>query len=619
MCGITGFYSLEGRFTRENLEQMILALEHRGPDASGLYFNKMVGLGHRRLSIIDLSESANQPMYSHCKRYVMVYNGEVYNFKEVSQELQKQCSGLKFDTSSDTEVLLEAFAKWGIEFVNKLNGMFVIAIYDTIEKSLYLFRDRVGIKPLYYFWDGENFAFSSEIKALLRCSFIKDKCKINSTAVTEYLYLGYIPEPHSIYNKIYKFPSGSYATFKNTEFQINKYWDINNKISENILLNECDAKRQLKELIISSVKYRLISDVPFGTFLSGGIDSSLVTAVAQSVSDNPINTFSIGFKESKYNESVYAGKVAEYLKTNHHEFIVSEQDAMELIPSLPIVYDEPFADGSSIPTMLVSKLARQYVTMTLSGDGGDELFMGYGAYNWASRLSKPLIHLLRKPVANILSLGNSRFKRVSNLFKYDDKKHFSSHIFSQEQYFFSQGEIVRILNSEFYNEFILNENIVNNKRILTPAEKQSIFDLKYYLKDDLLVKVDRASMKYSLETRVPLLDYRIIEFALNLTPELKINNNVQKYLLKEVLYDYIPKSYFNRAKWGFALPIGKWLKKDLKYLLDIYLSEEIINKYGVINYNYTQKLIKQFFSGNNYLYNRLWALIVLHLWLENKK
>lgn len=615
MCGISGIYSINNKFSKEELELMTLSLAHRGPDAAGTFYNNISGLGHRRLSIIDLSASANQPMYSHCKRYVMVYNGEIYNFKEIAKELQNQFADIKFNTTSDSEVILESFIRWGIDFVQKLNGMFAIAIVDTSENILYLFRDRIGIKPIYYYWDGENFAFASELKALLKCSLIKNNISINKTAINEYLYLGYIPEPNSIYNNINKFPSASYAILKGKDLKINYYWKLTDKITSDVLDNECEAKKRLKELIISSVRYRLISDVPFGTFLSGGIDSSLVTAVAQSISYEPVNTFSIGFKESKYNEAGFAKNIAEHLKTNHHEFIVSEKDAIELIPSIPLVYDEPFADSSSIPTMLISQLARKYVTMTLSGDGGDELFMGYGSYKWAKRLSNPFIHLLRNPASSILSMGNNKCKRASKLFEYDNKDTLRSHIFSQEQYFFMQKEIKNLLNPDWYNEFSLNETISANRK-LNPVEQQSFFDINYYLKDDLLVKVDRASMKHSLETRVPILDYRIVEFALNLSYDLKVNGNVQKYLLKEVLYDYIPESFFKRPKWGFALPMNKWLQTDLKYLFDLYLSKEVINKYGIVNYNYVENITKEFFSGNNYLYNRLWNLISLHLWLE---
>ncbi|RLD57996.1 MAG: hypothetical protein DRJ01_13165 [Bacteroidetes bacterium] len=357
----------------------------------------------------------------------------------------------------------------------------------------------------------------------------------------------------------------------------------------------------------------MISDVPLGTFLSGGIDSSLVTAVAQSISKKPVKTFSIGFNESKFNESAYAAKVAKHLKTDHHEFIVSEKDVLELIDDFFDIYDEPFADSSGFPTMLVSKMAKKHVTVVLSGDGGDELFHGYGAYIWANRLNNPLINTFKKPIGFTLSHLNDKYKRAAKLFQYPDKQHIKTHIFSQEQYFFSANELKKLLINNKISTVPENFNL---SRSLTPNEEQSIFDLKYYLKDDLLTKVDRASMHYALETRVPLLDHNIVEFALNINPELKIKNKEQKHLLKQVLYDYVPAQYFDRPKWGFSIPLSKWLKTDLSYLIDKYLSKEIVETANIVNYSEVKSLIKKFNNGQKFLYNRLWVLIVLHRWID---
>jgi asparagine synthase (glutamine-hydrolysing) len=601
MCGICGYFSNNNKFSEEDLIKMSSAIAHRGPDAEGFFHSEIAGLGHRRLSIIDLSASANQPMHSHNNRYVMVFNGEIYNFKEIN-------TGFNMNTSSDSEVILEAFALWGPEFVNRLNGMFAVTIYDKEEKTFYFFRDRIGIKPLYYYWDGQNFAFASELKALKTSGYINNNISINYLAINEYLHLGYIPEPHSIYDKIFKFPAGSWAKLNSRGFEIKKYWSINDKISDKLITNENEAKERLKELLISSVKYRMISDVPFGTFLSGGIDSSLVTAIAQSLSAEPVKTFNIRFEDSEYDESPFARAVSKYLGTNHHEYTVTKKDGIEMIPELMNIYDEPFADSSAIPTLLVSKMAKQHVTMTLSGDGGDELFMGYGAYKWAARLNNPFAKNFRAPIKGALSLLSNRYKRVSHLFEKVSKDQLCSHIFSQEQYLFSRTEIKRILNPEFYHGFQLDERPTLARK-LTPAEEQSLFDLKYYLKDDLLVKVDRASMHYSLETRVPLLDYRIVEFAYNLHPSLRSKDGVSKYLLKKVLYDFVPSNYFNRPKYGFAVPLQKWMKSDLNFLLTGYLSETNIKEMKILNYPYIGKL-KYYFSGKEYryLYNRLWQL-----------
>ncbi len=357
--------------------------------------------------------------------------------------------------------------------------------------------------------------------------------------------------------------------------------------------------------------------MPFGTFLSGGIDSSLVTAIAQKYSKEPINTFSIAFSDSKYNEAIWAKKVATHLGTNHHEFEVTQKQALEWIPSLMDIYDEPFADSSALPTLLVSKLARDKVTMVLSGDGGDELFMGYGSYVWAKRLANPAMPILRYPAAALLNTGNQRMKRASNLFRYKNKKTLKSHIFSQEQYFFSRKEIKNLLNKEFQHDFYLDENPENLNRRLSVSEQQALFDLKHYLPDDLLVKVDRASMHFSLETRVPLLDYRMVEFALNLDKNLKIKNNTSKYLLRKLLAEYIPKEYFDRPKWGFAIPLGSWMKNELKDFCMKYLDDEIIKKHGIFNTEYVKKLKYLFWQKDqSYLYNRLWQIIVLQMWMD---
>lgn len=611
MCGLAGFYASDRFFSEIDLKRMGQSLVHRGPDAYGNTLYSKSGIAHQRLSIIDLSEKANQPMKTTCGRYEVVFNGEIYNFKELLQEL-----AIEPQTSSDTELVLYAFVKWGMAFVHKLNGMFSIAIYDNEQEELFLFRDRIGIKPLFYFWDGSHFAFASEIKALLKAKNIALRKKINYKVISNFLYLGYIPEPETIYQNIYKFPAGYYARVNANLFELSPYWEAEKRLKKNVISNEQQAKKELKQLLINSIQGQMISDVPFGTFLSGGIDSSLVTAIAQSLSSTPVNTFSIGFKESKYNESKYAKKVAEYLSTNHHEFIVSYSDAIELLPDFISYYDEPFADSSGIPTMLVSKLAKEHVTMTLAGDGGDELFFGYGSYKWAKRLENPFSRLLRKPAAGILAAMPERYRRASHLFKYPNYSNRRSHIFSQEQYFFTAEEIVDLmLDKNIALPTILKNDIPVDIRTLDTMEEQAIFDLKYYLKDDLLVKVDRASMRYSLETRVPLLDHNIVEFAINLSSQLKIKNNEAKYILKEILYDYVPKSYFNRPKWGFSMPINEWLKNELKFLIDEYLSEKMVNGIGLVDYKKVERMKNQFLTKDNYLYNRIWLLIVLHKWM----
>lgn len=609
MCGICGHFSENHPISINELSLMTDALKHRGPDAVGHFSEKAISLGHTRLSIIDLSAYANQPMFSHNQRYVIVFNGEIYNYNEIAKQL-----GIEQNTTSDTEVILEALVKQGTQSINLFNGMFAIALYDRKEETLTLIRDRVGIKPLFYYWDGNHFAFASELKALLKLEIVKQNIKINHKAINDYLHVGFIPEPQTIYENIYKFPAGSYGILKEKNFKIHEYWNISKQLNTHTINTEKEAKAKLNELLISSVNYRLISDVPYGVFLSGGIDSSLVAAVAQNITGN-IKTFSIGFKEAKYNEAPYAKAVAGYLKTKHTEFTVTYNDAILLIQDIIPQYDEPFADASAVPTMMVSKLAKNDVSMVLSGDGGDELFWGYGAYHWAKRLSNPLIRNFRFPIASCLNIGNSRQKRVAQMLRFSSEDFLPAHILSQEQYFFRTNEVSQLLNHEYLSSASFHEPKVEQRK-LNPLEKQSLFDFCHYLKDDLLVKVDRASMKYALEVRVPLLDYRIAEFAFNLSPELKHKNHSDKYILKQVLYDYIPKSYFDRPKWGFALPLNHWLKNELKPLVQEYLNPEKLRKQELLNASKVEKMLKKHDSGNDYLYGRIWNLLILQMWME---
>lgn len=614
MCGIAGYYSINRNLDVSILKTMTDAISHRGPDSDGFFNEGGVGLGHRRLSIIDLRELANQPMFSHTNRYVIIFNGEVYNFKELSSQVRVKNDDFYYKTNSDTEVVIEAFNKWGVDFVNRLNGMFAIAIYDTVDEHLFLYRDRVGIKPLFYYWDGENFLFASEIKSLTKVAFIKDKLTINQTAVNHFLNLGYVPSPMTIYNEIHKFPAGHRLHINKDIFAMEPFWEVEDKIDFDEFKNYGEAKKKLKYLIESSVNYRMISDVPFGTFLSGGIDSSLVTAIAQQHSQQPVNTFSIGYKENKFNEADYAQTVAKHLKTNHHEFIVTKEEAQEMVNDVFLSYDEPFADSSAIPTMLLSKLAKKHVTMTLSGDGGDELFMGYGSYRWAKKLDSGLYKQNRKLLAYVLSKLKDKHIRVSKLLDYRAGDDLKRHIFSQEQYFFSQGEIEQLLRNTEFDNSIVRDDFSQLRRPLSASEEQALFDLKYYLPDDLLVKVDRATMKYSLETRVPLLDYRIVEFALNLPEKFKQKGDVSKYILKEILYDFVPKTFFDRPKWGFSIPMNDWLRTDLKFLITEYLNDAVIQEAGFVKPAMVKDLLMRWEIKESHLYNRIWSLIVLHKW-----
>ena len=610
MCGISGFISKN--LNKSDLLKMSSSIKHRGPDAEGYFYDpeKGIGMGHQRLSIIDLSEDANQPMTSHCGRYKMVYNGEVYNYKEIAKKLKE----VNWKTNSDSEVILAAFSKWKFDFVHELNGMFAIAIYDQLENSLHLFRDRMGIKPLFYYHKDNEMLFASEIKAFKEAPI---ELTIDHDSIYSYLHLGYIPKTNSIYKELKKVEPGSLISFKNSTVKKLNYWNTKNYIRKEQYSGFEQSKNHLNNLLIESIQKRLISDVPIGTFLSGGTDSSIVTAIAQNISAKPVNTFSIGFKEAKYNESEHAKKVANYLKTNHTEFILTEKETLEEIEKVITHFDEPFADSSALPTMLVSKMARKHVTVCLSGDGGDELFMGYGAYKWAKRLNNSIYWKLRYPISIALSFSNSNHKKRAGLVFNCPSNNWKSHIFSQEQYLFSEIELKKLIKQTRAFNLINEINLKpNTKRYITPTEEQSFFDLNNYLVDDLLVKVDRASMYSSLEARVPLLDHKIVEYALNLNPNFKTNKRTQKYILKEILYTYIPKGIMKRPKWGFSIPLEKWLYKELNYLIEKYLNETIIKELGILNYNEVDLLKRRFSKGENYLYNRIWSIIVLNMFLK---
>jgi asparagine synthase (glutamine-hydrolysing) len=622
MCGIAGIFSTT-TLNRQTVSGMVSGILHRGPDANGIFVDKTgtIALAHTRLSIIDLSTGANQPFHSADQRYVVVFNGEIYNFQQIREELVSRYS-ISFKTHSDTEVIAEGFAVWREKIVDRLEGMFAIAILDQQEHQVYLFRDRTGKKPLFYFQSDGIFAFASEIKSLLQNSIIRSKVKTNRGAVTTFLHLGYIPEPATIYTNIFKFPSAHYAVVDSSlSVKPKPYWNLQDNIHPGEMKAPEHAKRQFTLLLDKAVQERLVSDVPLGAFLSGGTDSSLVSAVAARYTSTPLKTFSIGFKESKFDESKYARDVAKHLGTDHAEYILTEREAIDILEIYLRHYDEPFADTSAIPTMLVSKLARKEVKVILTGDGGDELFQGYGAYMWANRLANPFMRIAQQPLKYALQAsGKNRLKRIAELLEPVKIGGLRSHIFSQEQYFFSQQEIKDQLlkDKNIFTPFEYTDSPLHKDQ-LTAGEQQALFDFQYYLKDDLLVKVDRASMYYALECRCPLLDHRIVEFAFSLHPSLKVRDGKAKWLLKELLRSYIPDTLIDRPKWGFSVPLANWLKSDLRYLLDSYLSSETIELIGFFRSDYIRKLVTDFLSGKDYLYNRVWVLIVLHKWLKENQ
>jgi asparagine synthase (glutamine-hydrolysing) len=610
MCGIAGFIS--PNLKQEQLHLITRALQHRGPDAEGFYFDAgvHVGLGHRRLSIIDLSEAANQPFYSQDGRYVMIYNGEVYNFKEIAVKYN-----IHPRTSSDSEIILEAFAKKGIECLQDMNGMFALAIWDKQEEELFLIRDRFGVKPVVYYHKGTDFIFASELKAILKLPVEK---KINSSALQDYFFLEYIPDAKCILEDFYKLPKGHYLTVKNGKVSVKPYYQFSEKIITRPIKerNENEVLDEFEDLLGSAIKYRQISDVPIGAFLSGGTDSSLICALFQKQNSNPVNTFTIGFDVAGYDESGYASQVAAILKTNHNETHLSDKNSISIADHIVNYYDEPFAAPSTIPSYLVCNVARKNVTVAMSGDGGDELFMGYGYYDLyrkIKRLYRMDAGVGRYIIKGLFSMMGSRYARASRLFGLPSKD-LLAHLWSEQQYMFSEKEIGSLLNVTETDLSIKTSWRKIEKLPLSDFEKISLFDIEEYLSYNLLYKMDSASMANSLEVRNPYLDYRLMEFSYNLPQHFKINNGTPKYLMKKLLEKYLPNELVYRRKWGFPAPIGDWLTRDLSYLIDKWLAPQRIKSQGLLNENRVSYYVSEFRSGKKYHDKRLWSMIFFQMW-----
>lgn len=568
-------------------------LTHRGPNASGSFVDRkeQLWLGHTRLSIIDLSEAANQPFLSSNGRYVIAYNGEIYNHRELANK-----HALALKTSSDTEVFVELFAKMGAACLSELNGMFGALVYDKVDERLFICRDRLGIKPLYYaVLPGGGYAFASELPALLE---IMGKPKVREAGIGEFLHRGYIPEPNTFYEGVYKFPAGSYGWCSGEKMDIKPFWRAEDCIEERLHTGEKKVIDRVHELLRDSVKLRLMADVPFGTFLSGGADSGLVSALAADISPTPINTFNVGFDDAPFDETLFAREMAELIGSNHHHLNIGKAEVMENFEVGVRLVGEPFADSSVLPTMGVSKFASGHVKMALSGDGGDELFMGYGAYNWAERLNTFPFWTGRRAIAKVLRMrGGNRNNRAANVFDAPSKSGLPAHIFSQEQNLFTQREIERITEAAFTDPYKLPDL----KRNLTPSEAQAFFDLTNYLKDDLLVKVDRSSMRYGLEVRVPFIDHRLVQYALNIDPALKTKNGETKYPIKKIMEQYYPNQLIYRKKWGFSIPLEKWLRNSTEFEATP-ISAALTSKYKTLENQYSSNI--EF----GYLYNRIYAL-----------
>ncbi|MBE5831823.1 MAG: asparagine synthase (glutamine-hydrolyzing) [Butyrivibrio sp.] len=617
MCGICGYISKK-RITEDELRIMNDTMYHRGPNDSGVAIYEgrdgySIGLAQRRLAILDLSPLGHQPMYSANGRISIVFNGEIYNFLELKEEL----NDYPYKSTCDTEVIIAAYLKWGIHMVDHIHGMFAIALYDRDTEDVYLIRDRIGKKPLFYWLDNGNIVFGSELKPIMKCPGFKGR--IRKQVLPRYLYNQYIVAPETIFQDVYKLEPGTILKFKNGNIKKWKYWDIKEvyaRESKNPVTSYEEAKEGLKQRLRSSVAGRMIADVPLGTFLSGGYDSSLVTAIAQELSDKPVKTFCIGFDVPEYNEAKYAKEVAKHLGCDHTELYISEKEMFDLVNSIPQYYDEPFADNSEIPSMLVSKLAKKDVTVALSGDGGDEFFCGYNVYEnvaQAQMLEIPgaIIHSVGKiPLGNGTLLDKMPFKVrvVANNRDPETKTQLVSEGYVRAAHAFISGKemLDPLMTAEEYlaKDYNLSENVAP---VLYPIEslygvsnfqtRRMLLDMDTYLPEDILVKMDRASMKYSLEARCPIMDTDVMEYSFRIPHKFKYMNGDKKHILKDIAYDYIPKELLDRPKTGFGVPMDQWLRGPLKEQLLDYSSTAFLKKQGVFDPEYVSKFI------NNYVVN----------------
>lgn len=620
MCGICGFISKQN-ITLEQLKKMNDTMYHRGPNDSGEEIYPMkdgysIGLAQRRLSILDLSPLGHQPMHSPDHRISVVYNGEIYNFQDIKKELKDY----PFVSTCDTEVIIAAYLKWGIDCVNRFNGMFAICLYDRESDDVFLVRDRIGKKPLYYEVENGNLIFGSELKPLMaREGFRRE---IRTEVLSRFLFQQYINAPDSIFRSVYKLEPGSILKFHYGQISIRKYWDIKevyHKMQENPVTDYEQAKAELKELLKKSVSARMIADVPLGAFLSGGYDSSLMTAIAKEHSSEPVKTFSIGFNEERYNEARFAKEVASHLGTNHTELYIDEQEMFRLVESIPRYYDEPFADSSEIPTMLVSQLAREHVTVALSGDGGDEFFCGYNIYENVHQaqmldalggLTNGVCNLPGLKQAGLLEKLPFRVRVIAGNRNQETKTQFGA-----GNYVVRAGKMVLSEGLPCHYE------IESTYGVKDWQIRRMLLDMDTYLPGDILCKVDRASMKYSLEARCPILDKDVMEYSFRMAHHLKYEKGNKKRILKDIAYDYIPRELLDRPKVGFGVPLDKWLRGPLKEQLTDMCSKDYLKRQGIFDADYVSDMITDYMrtgdagpaTGANY--SKLsWSFFIFQQW-----
>jgi len=659
MCGLVGLFGRNSTHTdlHQVTHEMLSVLTHRGPDAEGVWIeeNCLLALGHKRLSVLDLSPSGHQPMVSATGRYVLAFNGEVYNHIALRNALTKSGNSIVWRGSSDTETLLAAMEHWGVEdTLNRCVGMFALALWECEGHTLTLARDRLGEKPLYYGWDGGGdqsaFVFASELKAI--CAYPGFNAPVSRVALSQYLRFTYLPAPLSIYENIFKLEPGCILTIKGAPpkvapsdpitvgqkyetLEMRRWWSLDDTVAGQRSAEfggESEAVNVLESTLFRAVQGQSLADVPLGAFLSGGVDSSTIVALMQSQSSKRVKTFTIGFDEAGFDESPHARTVATHLGTDHHEMQVSSKMAQDVIPSLPWMYDEPFADSSQIPTHLVCKAARQQVTVALSGDGGDELFGGYNRYFWGprvwnrlARLPFPLRQVLGRAIEGVSINGWDRASALTGVARLGDKAHkLGARLGSVK----GMDDLYWSLVSEWKPASVVKgvEHVSpspweSNNALpegLNPVERMMFRDALTYLPDDILCKVDRAAMACSLETRVPFLDHEVVELAWRLPLNMKIRGNTGKWALRQVLYKYVPKELIERPKAGFAIPIGQWLRGPLRDWVEGLLAESRLRQEGYFHPEPIRKAWAEHLSGRRDHTPKIWTILMFQAWLDDQ-
>mgnify|MGYP003641947442 CR=1 FL=1 len=596
MCGI---YITNIPFSTDEVNEKLKSIEYRGPDNTGILKEESIIQGHLRLSILDLDHRSDQPMVH--EDLTITYNGEIYNFLEIKEELS--LLGHQFKTTSDTEVLLHGYKEWGTNLLPKINGMFAFCIYDSSKQTIFCARDRMGVKPFYYSWINGQFEICSQLRPL-----IPNK-EINKEAVSIYLDCGYIPSPYSILQDVYKLSPGHYMEIDiaNKRKTITKYWDLKKIKTRKISYTK--AKEELHALLTDAVKIRLQSDVPIGSFLSGGIDSALISSIAGKISATPINTFSIGFDDPKFDESNVAEEFASYVASHHKTTICTAQDSLNLLSKLVYVYDEPFADSSALPSLLLNSVTKPHVTVALSGDGGDESFLGYNHFEWVMKYKWifliPLF--IRKILARpfLLKLFGKGSKAAAEVLTTNNINTYISKVFV------GFDTLNKERNLSWLGHYDGYMNWSND-----PIQKTADLNIKLWLENDSNVKVDRASMAYSVEVRSPFLDYRIVEFARSLPVSYRYQKNNRKRILKDILEEYIPRSVFTQPKKGFSVPLGNWIAKELKDDILRILNDDFLNTVPNLDVPKFKNQLTQHMEGNRIYFTNIWKVFVYGKWCE---